>query len=320
MDSSQPCRHCCAGRYPSLAHNVKSTFLMPSTIAVLGTGLMGAPMAINLLRAGYPVHCYNRTAAKAQPVVDAGGICFPTPAQAAKGASIILVMVTDGPDVQKVLFEQDGALETAPKDALVLVMSTISPQLMKEMAEQATPKPFRLVDAPVSGGDIGAQNGKLSIMAGGAETDINEAMEIFQVLGETITHCGPLGSGQTVKLCNQICGALNLLGVSEALALGLKSGIDPKVLIRVISGGAGNSWAMQHLAGKIAADDWDPGFMVETQQKDMRLVAELASQTKTPLPGAALTAQLWQAAEAKGCEKEGIQSLAKVLFEMAKLR
>jgi 3-hydroxyisobutyrate dehydrogenase len=294
--------------------------LMKPQIAFLGTGLMGAPMAVNLVNAGYPVNVYNRTASKAQPVVDAGGKYFSTPAKAAQDASIIVAIVTDGPDVEEVLFGDNGALTNAEKNALVLVMSTISPQMNREMAERAAQQSIRMVDAPVSGGDIGAQNGTLSIIAGGADADIAEAMPIFAVLGKTITHCGPIGAGQVVKLCNQICGALNLLGVCEAMALGAKNQIDPEVLIRVISGGAGSSWAMQHLAPKIAKEDWSPGFMVETQQKDMRLVAEIASQTHTALPGAALTSQFWQAVEAKDCGKEGIQAVAKVLFEMANLR
>lgn len=293
--------------------------LMKPQIAFLGTGLMGAPMAVNLVKAGYAVNVYNRTAAKAQPVIDTGGKYFSTPVEASKNAPVIITIVTDGPDVEKVLFGENGALLNAPKDALVLVMSTISPQLNREMAERAAKQSIRMIDAPVSGGDIGAKNGTLSIMAGGADNDIAEAMPIFEVLGKTITHCGPIGAGQVVKLCNQICGALNLLGVCEAMTLGAKNQIDPEVLIRVISGGAGSSWAMQNLAPKIAKEDWSPGFMVETQQKDMRLVAEMASQTHTSLPGAALTSQLWQSVEAKGCEKEGIQALAKVLFEMANL-
>ena len=281
---------------------------------------MGAPMAINLVNAGYDVNVYNRTAAKAQPVIDVGGKYFSTPAAASQNASIITTIVTDGPDVEEVLFGENGALKTAPKNALVLVMSTISPQLNREMAERAAEQSIRMIDAPVSGGDIGAQNGTLSIMAGGTDDDIAEAMPILEVLGKTITHCGLIGAGQVVKLCNQICGALNLLGVCEAMALGAKNQIDPEILIRVISGGAGSSWAMQNLAPKIASEDWSPGFMVETQQKDMRLVAEMASQTHTALPGAALTSQLWQAAEAKDYGKEGIQALAKVLFEMANLQ
>jgi len=276
-------------------------------------------MAINLINAGYPLHCYNRTPSKAQSVIEAGGKYFSTPQEAARDASIILVMVTDGPDVEKVLFGEDGALQAAPSGALILVMSTISPQMNRDLAARAGALGFRMIDAPVSGGDVGAQRGTLSIMAGGNETDIAEAMPVFQVLGETITHCGPVGSGQVVKLCNQICGALNLLGVCEALSLGTKNGIDPEILIRVISGGAGNSWAMEHLAAKIANGDWAPGFMVDTQQKDMRLVAEMAAQTQTPLPGAALTTQLWQAAQAQDCGSEGIQSLAKVLFALAKI-
>lgn len=288
-------------------------------IAWLGTGLMGAPMAVHLLNAGYAVSCFNRTRSKMDPVVAARGVACESAAEAAKDADVVITIVTDGPDVEKVLFGADGALETLREGALVIDMSSISPFLTREMAAKAAEKGIRYLDAPVTGGQIGAQNATLSIMVGGSESNLEEARPIFEVLGKTITHCGDIGAGQCVKLGNQICGALNLLGVCEALTLGQKLGVQPEIMQQVIAAGAGSSWAMQNLAPKIAARDWAPGFMIETQQKDMRLIAEAADKAHAALPGAALAQQLWRSAEAKGFEREGIHAMAKVIEELSNL-
>lgn len=288
-------------------------------IAFLGTGLMGAPMAIHLLKAGYAVSCYNRTAAKMQPVVEAGGRACESAAEAAKGADVVITIVTDGPDVEKVLFGSGGAFETLPEGALIIDMSSISPFLTRDMAERAATKGIRYIDAPVTGGQIGAQNATLSIMVGGSESDLEDARPLLEVMGKTITHCGDTGAGQCVKLGNQICGAMNLLGVCEALTLGRKLGVQPEIMQQVIAAGAGSSWAMHNLAPKIANRDWAPGFMIETQQKDMRLIAEAADKTLTSLPGAVLAQQLWRAAEAKGFGREGIHAMAKIIEELSNL-
>lgn len=292
---------------------------MTQTIAFLGTGIMGAPMAVHLLRAGHHVFCYNRTPAKAAAVVEAGGILCESPAQAAREASVVITMVTDGPDVESVLFGPDGALQTARPGTLCIDMSTISPALTRDMAVRGTDKQMRMLDAPVTGGQIGAQNATLSIMVGGDVADLDEARPILEAMGKTITHCGDHGAGQSVKLCNQICGALNLLGVCEALTLGQKLGVTPETIVQVISNGAGNSWAMTNLAPRINAGDFAPGFMIDTQQKDMRLVAAAAEEAAVPLPGAALAQQLWRAAQAQGLGDEGIQSMMKIVAQLANL-
>lgn len=292
---------------------------MSKSIAFLGTGIMGAPMAVNLLRAGHRVACYNRTAAKTQPVADAGGHACATAAAASHEAEIIITMVTDGPDVEQVLCGPDGALETAPPGALSIDMSTISPALTRDLAQRLAARQLRALDAPVTGGEPGAIGGTLSIMVGGEREDFEDARPIFEAMGKTITYCGGHGAGQSVKLCNQICGAMNLLGVCEALTLGQQLGIDPEIVATVISAGAGSSWAMQNLAPKIIRGDFAPGFMIDTQQKDMRLVAAAAEAVNVSLPGASLAQQLWRAAQAHGWGHEGIQSMAKVLELMANL-
>lgn len=288
-------------------------------IAFIGTGIMGAPMAVNLLRAGYSITCYNRTAAKAQPVVDAGGKLCESPAESARMADAIVTIVTDGPDVENVLFGENGALKTAKSGTLCIDMSTISPALTRDMAERAAAKGIRMLDAPVTGGEPGAINATLSIMVGGKQEDFEAARPILEKLGKTLTYCGDHGAGQSVKLCNQICGGLNLIGVCEALTFGKKMGIDPEVVMKVISAGAGSSWAMQNLAPKIIKGDFAPGFMIETQQKDMRIVAEMAEQVEMPLPGAALAQQLWRSAQAHGQGREGIQGMAKVIERLSNI-
>ncbi|MBI5830738.1 MAG: NAD(P)-dependent oxidoreductase [Armatimonadetes bacterium] len=286
-------------------------------VAFLGMGLMGVPMSLNLLRAGYPVRCYNRTAAKTEPVVEAGGVACVTPAEAARGAAVIISCVTDGPDVERVLLGEQGAASGAAPGALLIDMSTISPAVSTGIGQRLRERGLRFLEAPVTGGTIGATNGTLSILAGGAEADFDEARPVLAAMGANITHCGGWGAGQGVKLCNQIMGAMNLLGVCEAFALARGMNIDPAILVQALGGGAANSWALANLAPKILADDWAPGFMVDTQQKDMRLVAEAAEQVGVALPGAALMTQLWRSAQAHGEGAEGIHAADKVLRRLS---
>ena len=286
-------------------------------IAFIGTGIMGAPMAVNLLRAEYSVTCYNRTRSKAAPVQEAGGTICDTPAAAAKAADFIITMVTDGPDVEAVLFGENGALETAREGTLCVDMSTISPALTRDFAVRGAARGVRMLDAPVTGGQPGAVNGTLSIMVGGEREDFEAARPVLEAMGKKITYCGDHGAGQSVKLCNQICGAMNLLGVCEALLLGQKMGIAPEAVIEVIGAGAGSSWAMQNLAPKIINGDFAPGFMIDTQQKDMRLVAEAAAEAGVPLLGASMAQQLWRSAQTYGLGHEGIQAMFKVVQQLA---
>lgn len=288
-----------------------------SQITFLGMGLMGVPMACNLLKAGYKVSCYNRTAAKTGPVVAAGGRAFPTPAEAARGSTIVISCVTDGPDVEHVLLGDQGAAPGAAPRTLFVDMSTIAPAVSISIGQRLSQLGMRYLEAPVTGGTSGAKNATLSILVGGAAADFEEARPVFSAMGKTITHCGNWGAGQGVKLCNQIMGAMNLLGVCEAFALARGLKIDPQILIQALTGGAANSWALQNLAPRISSGDFAPGFMVDTQQKDMRLVAQAAEQAGVPLPGSALVTQLWRSAQAAGFGAEGIHALDKVLRRLS---
>jgi 3-hydroxyisobutyrate dehydrogenase len=289
-------------------------------IAFLGTGLMGAPMACNLLKAGFAVAVYNRTRSKTAPVVEAGGSAHATPAEAAQKANVVISCVTDGPDVERVYFGDDGAVNTAPAGALFIDMSTIAPAKAIEIGNTLRERGFRFLEAPVTGGTIGAQNGTLSILAAGEKSDFDEASAVFSAMGKNVTFCGGPGAGQSVKLCNQIMGAMNLLGVCEALILCQKMGVQGEVLVQALNGGAATSWALQNLAPKILKGDFAPGFMVDTQQKDMRLVADAGEEVNAVLPGAALAQQLWRAAQAHGEGADGIQAMYKVLSRLSELK
>ncbi|MEK0427138.1 MAG: hypothetical protein RJB11_3229 [Planctomycetota bacterium] len=289
----------------------------PQRVAFLGMGLMGTRMSCNLLKAGFAVHVYNRTTSKSQGVVDAGARAFETPQEASLGVDVIISCVTDSPDVEQIFFGERGAVEGAKPGSLFIDMSTIYPRVSTEIGQRLASKGFRFLEAPVTGGTIGAQNGTLSILVGGSSDDFLSARTIFEAMGKNITHCGPWGAGQGVKLCNQIMGALNLLGVCEAMSLARGLQIDPKILVEALSGGAATSWALQNLGPKICAGDWSPGFMVDTQQKDMRLVTQAAENANVSLPGAALVTQLWRSSQVYGDGAEGIHALAKVLERLS---
>lgn len=286
------------------------------SIAFLGIGLMGNPMARNLLKAGHRVNCYNRTAVKAKDLVEVGGIACPTAADAARDVDIVICCVTDGPDVERVLLGENGAANGATAGTLFVDMSTISPTVSIEIGRRLRQQGFRFVEAPITGGTIGAENGTLSILVGGPKADFDAVLPVLQAMGKNITHCGDWGAGQGVKLCNQIMGAMNILGVCEAFALAHGLGIEPEILAQALNGGAASSWALQNLAPKISAGDWAPGFMVDTQQKDMRLVLEAAEQTQAVLPGSSLVTQLWRSTQAHGEGGDGIHALAKVLLRL----
>lgn len=281
-------------------------------VAFLGMGLMGTRMSLNLMRAGFSVHVYNRTASKMEAVIAAGAKGFDTPAAAVRDVDAIVTCVTDGPDVESILLGDQGACHVAKAGTLFIDMSTIAPQTSISIGERLREAGFRYLEAPVTGGTMGAEQGTLSILVGGNESDVAAAMPVFEAMGRNITHCGPLGCGQGVKLCNQIMGAMNILGVCEAMSLAKGLGIDPSILGLALQGGAATSWALQNLAPKISAKDWSPGFMIDTQQKDMRLVSQAAESAQVSLPGSALVTQLWRSAQAHGDGSDGIHALFKV--------
>ncbi|OLE75472.1 MAG: 2-hydroxy-3-oxopropionate reductase [Chloroflexi bacterium 13_1_20CM_2_70_9] len=280
---------------------------------------MGAPMARNALKAGFAVTVTNRTLDRAKPLGDAGATVMRTPREVAERSDIVITMVTSSPDVETVTFGPDGIAAGAHEGLLAIDMSTISPAATREFATRAAANrpPFRTLDAPVSGGELGAIEARLSIMIGGDEKDVKRAMPVFEALGKTIVHIGDHGAGQACKLANQIAVALNNLGVSEALVFAKAQGIDLERTRQVIAGGAGSSWAMQNYAPKMIAGDFKPGFMVDLQQKDLRLVLDDAYGQHVSLPGTALVHALYAALQHDGGGRDGNHALLKVIERLS---
>jgi 3-hydroxyisobutyrate dehydrogenase len=286
-------------------------------VGFIGLGVMGAPMAKHILNAGYPLTVFNRTGSKCEDLSRAGAGVASTPADLARQSEIIITMVSDSPDVHQVVAGKDGVIEGIQPGSVVIDMSTISPRVEQELDGLLRAKGCSLLDAPVSGGDVGARNATLAIMVGGEERHLERVRPVLEVMGKKITYCGPSGSGQSTKLCNQVLVSLNLLAVCECLLFARKSGLDPSVVIQAVSEGAAGSWQLSNLGPRIVRRDFAPGFMIDLILKDLRLVFENAASTGTPLPGAALVGQLFNSAQSLGLGKEGTQALAQVLERLA---
>jgi 3-hydroxyisobutyrate dehydrogenase len=286
-------------------------------IAFIGLGIMGLPMAGHLLKAGFPLTVYNRTASRASDLIQAGARQAATPAEAAPGADFVISMVTDGPDVEQVLLGPDGAVHGAQPGAVFIDMSTISPETARNLADRLSLHQIEFLDAPVSGGDVGARNATLTIMAGGKQDVFEQARPVFEVLGKRLTHVGPAGAGQVVKACNQVVTAVNLLAVCEALTLAEKNGIDQQTMIHVLAGGASQSWSLENMGPRIAKGDFTPGFMVKLLQKDLNIVLSLARRHGLALPGATLVQRFLEDNVAHGEAAEGSQALYKALKRAA---
>jgi 3-hydroxyisobutyrate dehydrogenase len=240
-----------------------------------------------------------------------------SPREVAEKSEVVITIVTDTPDVQQVLLGKNGVVEGLQTDTVVIDMSTISPTATREMADTIQQKGTYMLDAPVSGGEGGAIAGTLSIMVGGNEAIFNRCLPIFEAMGKNIVHLGETGSGQLTKLCNQIAVAVTNLAMSEALIFGAKAGINLKKMQQAISGGAAGSWQLANLAPRILKRDFAPGFMVELQQKDLRLVLQEADHLKLALPATSLVHHLFNALETRGAGGEGTQALVKVLEQLA---
>ena len=286
-------------------------------IGFIGTGIMGKPMVQNLLRAGYAVIVHTRTKSKAEDLLVQGAVWAATPGEAAAGSDVVITCVTDTPDVEAVLLGPGGVIEKARSGLICVDMSTISPSATKEMGRALEGKGVTLIDAPISGGEIGAIEAKLSIMMGGPKEAIEEVRPIMDVMGRTVTHCGPLGSGQITKLANQVMVIHTIMSIAEGLAFAEKAGLDLETTLKVTSAGAAGSHSLKALGPKIIAGDLKPAFMVDLQQKDLRLVLEYADQVKQPLPGVALAKQLLGSLQAKGRGKDGTQALIDVIRNLA---
>jgi 3-hydroxyisobutyrate dehydrogenase-like beta-hydroxyacid dehydrogenase len=282
---------------------------LPS-VGFVGTGIMGQPMAGHLIAAGYRLTVHNRTQSKAVPLLDAGATWAASPAETAHGCDILFTNVSDTPDVEQVLFGRQGASDTLRSGAIVVDLSTISPSATRDFAQRLTQQGVSLLDAPVTGGDIGARNATLTIMVGGEAATFERVLPLLKLMGKTVEHVGQSGCGQALKACNQIMCAVNMIGLCEAMTLAEANGLDLKLLPEVLSGGASGSWTLTHLGARIANGDLDPGFMVYLLQKDLRIVQTIAGEQNLPLPGAALAEQMLRAtANCPGGERLGFQAM-----------
>jgi len=287
-------------------------------IGFIGTGIMGRPMAENLLKADYSLTVHNRTKSKAEPLLSKGALWAESPADTARRSKVLITCVTDTPDVREVLLGERGVIEGARQGLICVDMSTISPAATKQMGKVLKEKGVTLLDAPISGGEVGAVEGKLSIMMGGPKEGFEKVKPIMEVMGRTVTHCGALGAGQMTKLVNQIMVIHTIMSISEGLAFAEKAGLDLQTTLDVTSAGAASSHSLKALGPKIIAGDLAPAFMVDLQQKDLRLVMEYAEQLNQPLPGTALAKQLLAVLQAWGRGRDGTQALIDVIRRLAK--
>jgi 2-hydroxy-3-oxopropionate reductase len=287
-------------------------------IGFVGLGIMGAPMAQNLIKAGYELKVYNRSdRPRVQEVVDTGAERVATPRDAAEGSDVVITMVTDTPDVEAVILGDDGVIHGVSSGATVIDMSTVSPRVTQDIAAKLQDKGVNMLDAPVSGGDVGAINATLSIMVGGDEGVFNDCLPVFGAMGKNINLIGGNGAGQTTKLCNQIAVSVNNMAMAEALMLAAASDMDVQKVLDAISGGAAGSWQLSNLGGRILNGDFAPGFMVRLQQKDLKLVLQAANDVKLALPGVSLAHQAFNIVERAGGADEGTQALIKAYERQA---
>ena len=286
---------------------------MSERVGFVGLGIMGQGMARNLMKAGYTVHVWNRTASKMAPLVAEGAHAAASPAEVAAQCDIVVTCVSDTPDVEAVLLGEAGIIHGAKPGALVIDCSTISPQATRDFAATLNEKGIHMVDAPVSGGSEGAARGTLTIMVGGADEDVERAKPVLQAMGKTITHIGEIGSGQVVKAVNQVLVVGNCLAMCEALLLAQAGGVDLQKNFDAVSQGVAGSWMFTNRAPQIIRRDWRPGFTIALQQKDLRLVLDAADELGVPLPGTSLIFQLYRTLEARNLGLEGNHALVKAL-------
>ncbi len=271
-----------------------------TNIAFIGLGIMGSPMAVHLANAGHTVAGFNRTPERAKPLVDAGGRAAASIADAVADAEVIAVMVPDSPDVEAVLAGEGGVFDNAPAGALIIDFSSIRPDVTTDLARQAADRGFRLVDAPVSGGEAGAINAALSIMVGGTPEDFAAAKPVLDVVGKTIVHVGPNGSGQTVKAANQLIVAGNIQLLAEAIVFLEAYGVDTAAAVEVLGGGLAGSAVLNQKAQKMLDREFEPGFRIDLHHKDLGIVTAAAREAGVITPLGAVLAQLMASARANG--------------------
>jgi len=290
---------------------------MKESIGFIGLGIMGGAMAANVLHAGYDLTVWNRTPGRITPLAEAGAAVAADPADLAARSDVIITCVSDTPDVEAVILGPGGVIEGARPGALVIDCSTISPEATRTIAARLKQKGVHLLDAPVSGGSEGAARGTLSIMLGGDADQVARALPVLQTMGQTITHVGGQGAGQMAKLVNQVLVVVTMQGVAEALLLAQAGGLDLERTLAAVGGGAAGSWMLNNRGPQVIRRDWRPGFTVDLQQKDLRLVLEAADELGIPLPSTALVFQFYRTLQQRGLGGEGNHALVKALEQLA---
>ena len=278
-------------------------------IGFIGLGIMGKPMALNLIKAGFKLTVYNRTAEKCRPLVEAGANAARSPGEVAEATDTVITIVSDTPDVESVLFGRDGIQQGLRKGQVVIDMSTISPTATVSFAHRLQELDVELLDAPVTGGEKGAIEGSLAIMVGGRRETFDRCLPVFEALGKTIVYAGGNGAGQKTKLVNQILCAQHIVAMVDGLRFARLSGLDLDATLRIVSSGAAGSWMLSNLAPRILKDDFAPGFTIKLQQKDLRLVREAIEETGAPFPAAELTYGLFTEAVEAGLGEQGTQGM-----------
>ena len=281
-------------------------------IGFVGLGIMGAPMARNLLGAGFELSVYNRTAEKCDALVAAGAKRCGSAAEVGERSDVVVTIVSDTPDVEAVLFGRNGLAGGLKSGSVVIDMSTISPPATVDFARRLGEQSVEMLDAPVSGGESGAIEGTLSIMAGGKREVFDRCLALFEAMGKNIVYTGPNGNGQKTKLVNQIVGSITLVAMVEGLRVAEKAGLPMEATLKAVSAGAAGSWMLSHLGPKVLAGDFDPGFSIRLHQKDLRLAAEFVKDLKVRAPGTQLSYELFTEALDKGMGELGNQGLYKV--------
>ena len=290
---------------------------MGESIGFIGLGIMGTPMCRHLLKAGFPVTAWNRAPARLRPLADEGAKAASSPADVARNSTVIITMVGDSSDVEEVIAGPNGVIEGVTPGSVVIDMSTISPATSRSLAKRLAQKDVEMLDAPVTGGSMGAQNATLSILVGGDKAAFERCLPVFQKLGKAITLVGPSGAGHTAKLANQILVAGCMGGVAEALVFAKKAGLDLGTWFEAVKGGAGTSWHLTTQAPRVLDGDFSAGYMVKHHRKDLRLIQETAHEIGVPLPVAGTVLQLYRALQSAGGDELGHQALVKVYEQLA---
>ena len=288
-----------------------------TTVGWIGTGIMGAPMAGHLQKAGYGLRVHNRTRAKAEGLISGGATWSDTPAACAEGCDVVFSIVGFPADVEAVHLGAGGVVEAARPGAIVVDMTTSRPSLAVTLAEKFAEKSVATLDAPVSGGDVGAREGRLAIMVGGERGAFETILPLFELMGANIALMGPAGAGQHTKMCNQVLIAGTMVGVCESLLYAAGAGLDQQAVIDIIGQGAAGSWSINNLGPRIVKRNFDPGFIVEHFIKDLGLALSESRAMGLSLPGLTLVEQLYQSLREAGGGRNGTQALILVLERMS---